>query len=334
MPQAWVTLDTIAKKTRLRREAMMTDRLALADTPKDIPSPDVMAKVIISGDLSQLDAKQKVSYYGAVCESVGLNPLTKPFEFINLSGKLVLYATRNCTDQLRKLYGISVEIVGREVVEDCYVVTARASMPGGRHDESTGVVAIAGTKGEFRANLMLKCETKSKRRVTLSLVGLSTLDESEVEVDSIPGAQPVPFDPAPLTHSLTPSPGPAAPNAVIADPGAEGAPVAPANLNTQIPEAWQPFVEKGTPLTGSILDVKTETAAGRKSAKSYTKTTITLWPTDKLITDIVELYTLDLAMGAAAVGFKDRGERVTVTVKETPRGHELLTLQIATDEAF
>jgi len=93
-------------------------------------------------------------------------------------------------------------------------------------------------------------------------------------------------------------------------------------------------VEKGTPLTGSILDVKTETAAGRKSAKSYTKTTITLWPTDKLITDIVEIYTLDLTMGAQAIVFKDSGERVTVTMKDTPRGHELISLAVANDHAF
>jgi hypothetical protein len=36
---------------------------------------------------------------------------------------------------------------------------------------------------------MMKAETKSKRRVTLSIVGLGMLDESEV--DSIPGAKAV-----------------------------------------------------------------------------------------------------------------------------------------------
>ena len=33
------------------------------------------------------------------------------------------------------------------MVEDCYVVTARASFPDGRHDESIGAVPIAGLKG-------------------------------------------------------------------------------------------------------------------------------------------------------------------------------------------
>ena len=98
----------------------------------------------------------------------------------------MLYATRNATDQIRHRYGISVTITSREVVEDTYVVTARATLANGRHDESIGAVPIAQLRGENRSNAMMKCETKAKRRVTLSLVGLSTLDESEI--DSIPGA--------------------------------------------------------------------------------------------------------------------------------------------------
>jgi hypothetical protein len=35
---------------------------------------------LIQGDLSKLTSEQRLSYYKSVCESVGLNPLTKPFE--------------------------------------------------------------------------------------------------------------------------------------------------------------------------------------------------------------------------------------------------------------
>jgi hypothetical protein len=239
-----------------------------------------------------------------------LNPLTKPFEFLRLSGKEVLYALRNCTDQLRHRYAISVEITAREIVDDTYVVTARASFPDGRHDESIGAVPIAGLKGEARSNAMMKCETKSKRRVTLSLVGLSTLDESEI--DSIPGAQAVPVTLPELD--------------VI---GAGG--VAPSEP-PPLPEAWKPFV--GVPMTGQIMDIKTETKAGRKSAQNYTKTTITFWPADAPITACVELYTLDLELGAKAIAFKEHGARVTVTVHDTERGHELQSLDVANDAAF
>ena len=151
----------------------------LSVVPKTI-DPAIVEHVLLHGDLSQLDPQQRVSYYGAVCDSVGLNPLTKPFEFITLNGKLVLYALRAATDQLRAIHEVSIQFTAREVVEDSYVVTARATLPNGRSDEAIGAVAIAGLKGEARANAMMKAETKAKRRVTLAIVGLGMLDESEV----------------------------------------------------------------------------------------------------------------------------------------------------------
>jgi hypothetical protein len=54
-------------------------------------------------------------------------------------------------------------------------------MPNGRCDESTGAVSVSGLKGEALANAYMKAETKAKRRVTLSILGLNMLDESEVE---------------------------------------------------------------------------------------------------------------------------------------------------------
>ena len=62
-------------------------------------------------------------------------------------------------------------------------------MADGRTDESTGVVSIGNLKGDFLANACMKAETKAKRRVTLSIVGLGFLDESEAE--TIPNAQRV-----------------------------------------------------------------------------------------------------------------------------------------------
>src|SRR5262245_24677987 len=153
------------------------------------PAPSMAAaieRVLIQGDLSKLTPEQKVSYHNAVCQSVGLNPLTQPFEYITLSGKLRLYAKKDCTDQLRKLHDISVTIPARESIDGVYVVTARATMPGGRTDESTGAVPIENLKGDNKANAMMKAETKAKRRVTLSICGLGMLDESEVE--SVKGA--------------------------------------------------------------------------------------------------------------------------------------------------
>ena len=138
-------------------------------------------QVVVGGDLARLSPEQRVSYYQAVCASLNLNPLTRPFEYIRLNDKLTLYAKREATDQLRRLHNISVEIVGREQQGDLYVVTARATTPDGRTDESTGAVATAGLSGVNLANALLKAETKAKRRVTLSICGLGWLDESEVD---------------------------------------------------------------------------------------------------------------------------------------------------------
>lgn len=148
-----------------------------------VPQVQIQAieKVLMVGDLSQLSSEQRVSYYKSVCESLGLNPLTKPFEFITLNGKLVMYARRECTEQLRKLHNVSIKIVAREVISGVYVVTAQARFPDGREDESTGAVNIENLKGESLANAYLKSETKAKRRVTLSICGLGLLDETEVE---------------------------------------------------------------------------------------------------------------------------------------------------------
>ena len=294
---------------------------ALTAPAKELPSPDVIAKVLLGGDLAQLTSQQKISYYRSVCESLGLNPLTQPFEYLRLSGREVLYAKRNCTDQLRHAHHISVTIAARELVEDCYVVTARAAFPDGRHDESIGAVPIAGLKGESRSNAMMKAETKAKRRVTLSLVGLSTLDESEVE--SIPGAQPVPVDrgrecsPPPLNKSLTPSPGPAAPphrDPVIADPGT-GAPAAPAN----IPDAWVPFV-KVTTITGRIT-------GGTRNSKSG-KTTLDIETGD---TGLQQVWTLDKDLAKVATVYKDDKTPVTFTISPA---REIVTVSEAVNAAF
>lgn len=149
-------------------------------------------QVVVQGDLSKLSAPERVHYYKQVCDSLGLNPYTKPFDYITLNGKLTLYPKKDCTDQLRTQQRVSVTIVSRERLEDIYVVTARATMPDGRSDESVGAVNIANLKGDMLANALMKAETKAKRRVTLSICGLGWTDETEME--TIPNARPVNVD--------------------------------------------------------------------------------------------------------------------------------------------
>src|SRR4029079_19320560 len=91
-----------------------------------------MERLWIAGDLSQLNADQRVSYYNRVCESLGLNPLTKPFAYLKLSGKETLYALRDAAEQLRKIHGVSITAIETQKFDDVYVVTAKACDRTGR----------------------------------------------------------------------------------------------------------------------------------------------------------------------------------------------------------
>jgi len=152
-------------------------------------SPATLERVLLAGDLSALTEAQRVEYYRAVCASLGLNPLTQPFQYLRLNGRLVLYATRAATDQLRSLHGISIVEVRIERTDDLITVTVRGRARDGREDCEIGVVNVRGLQGDALANAEMKALTKAKRRLTLSLAGLGWLDESEIE--TIPGAQAV-----------------------------------------------------------------------------------------------------------------------------------------------
>jgi hypothetical protein len=145
-------------------------------------SNGVLEALVLSGDLSKMNDNQKVQYYQQFCQHLGLNPLTQPFKILKFQGREVLYATKDCTEQLRKIHGISVvELTTDLQPGSVYVVTCKVKDNHGKTDMSTGVVSIEGLKGEPLANALMKAETKSKRRATLSICGLGIMDESEIE---------------------------------------------------------------------------------------------------------------------------------------------------------
>ena len=150
-------------------------------------SAGVLERALVSGDLAGLNESQRLEYYRAVCESLSLNPLTRPFEYLRLNGRLVLYATRAAADQLRAIHGISILDAQIERQDDLITVTVRGRTRDGREDVEVGVVSVAGLRGDALANAQMKALTKAKRRLTLSLAGLGWMDETETE--TIPGAQ-------------------------------------------------------------------------------------------------------------------------------------------------
>lgn len=154
-------------------------------------SAELLEQVVVNGDLAKLSAPQRLDYYRQVCQSIGLNPLSKPFDYINLNGKLTLYAKKDATDQLRKINGVSIDDIKTDDEGDWFVVTVKGSDKNGRRDVEIGAVAKSDMRGNY-GNAMMKAVTKAKRRLTLSLCGLGWLDETEIE--SIPDARPVVVD--------------------------------------------------------------------------------------------------------------------------------------------
>lgn len=136
---------------------------------------------LLHGDISQMNPQQQQEFCAGLCRSLGLNPLTRPFEFIRLNGKLQPYAKKDATDQLRKIYHVSIEITQQDVSNGICTVTAKATLPNGRSDSDTGAVSVGNLKGDALCNAIMKTVTKAKRRVTLSICGLGVLDESEIE---------------------------------------------------------------------------------------------------------------------------------------------------------
>lgn len=171
-------------------------------------SADILRKVTLGDDMRSLTPDERLAYAAALCAAYGLDPLSKPFSFFEADGRLICYATRACTDQLRANRHISITITSREKTEDIYVVTAQATDPKGRTDESIGVVMIQGLTPNEVGPAMMSAETKAKRRVTLSICGLGVADESEL-ADIAKGKTREEFLPAAAGAKLAPGEQPA-----------------------------------------------------------------------------------------------------------------------------
>lgn len=164
----------------------MTDELAVKQN-----EAAMMESVLLGGDLSKLTPAQRVSYYQKVCQSTGLNPLTRPFDYITLNGKLTLYARKDASEQLRRLHNVSVDDVEITENSESFIVKVKGHDATGRADVEVGIVKKSDMRGDA-ANAQMKAVTKAKRRLTLSICGLGFLDETEVV--TIPDAQPVLVD--------------------------------------------------------------------------------------------------------------------------------------------
>lgn len=147
--------------------------------------PTVVAGDIEAGlgcsDVSKLTPEQRLSYYMAICKSMGVSPLTKPFILMrNQNGEQFFYPTKECAEQMRRIHCVSFGSQTREIIDDILVVTVFASLPNGRRESSIGAVDLGGLKGKARADAFMRAESKAKRRATLALIGLGFTDSDDV----------------------------------------------------------------------------------------------------------------------------------------------------------
>jgi hypothetical protein len=167
--------------------------------------PQRIEDVLINGNLASLSESERVQLYMQTCKSLKLNPLTKPFGYILVKGwsgddeKLILYATRNCTDQLRSVYGASDVPGSLKRSESSTELTAEIAVVGrnGRVSTDVGVIPMkqySRSRGEYTlsgrdlANAKMHVVTKARRRATLALYGLGGIvDESELDTMTVVG---------------------------------------------------------------------------------------------------------------------------------------------------
>ena len=160
-------------------------------------SSNELEKVILNADLSSLTGEQRVNFYYQVCDQYGLDPFTRPFEFIKMNNKLVLYATKSCASALQELKSISVEIVKQEQFQDVWIVTVRGTRANEKAAdgrvvaENVGITPIKGLSGDALSNSIMKAVTKAQRRLILQMCGLGQTDETELQSIANVSPQPV-----------------------------------------------------------------------------------------------------------------------------------------------
>jgi hypothetical protein len=187
-----VTTDTNAIARREEAGALATE----ADREH---AAGALAHILGSGDLGKLTNEQRVGHYLDVCQSLGLNPRTRPFDWIEFydpqtkAKKLQLYPNRSCAEQLRRQHQISVRVMRREPVgsgtdDAMFVVEVEGTTPNGRKGTAIKYVPLTGQsqgggtyrlKGNQLANAYMKAETGALRRLTFSMVGMASPPDVE-----------------------------------------------------------------------------------------------------------------------------------------------------------
>lgn len=152
-----------------------------------IAAAAALENAVMGWDFSGLNEVQRLTYLKSVCKEIGLNFKLNPFSYIKFQGKVIPYLNAGGTAQLRSINKISSKIMSRGLDKETNIFTIIVAVTAkdGRTDEAMGAISIAGLRGVDLVNAYLKCETKAKRRATLSLTGMLKFDTPTGEEEPI-----------------------------------------------------------------------------------------------------------------------------------------------------
>ena len=151
-----------------------------ANKAQDLLGEELLSKIVQSGDLSYLSESDRLVYYYAYCRQLGLNPLSRPFDYIIEGKKITLYPNAIAASQLRDKRNVSTRIVKEECLlnGEIYSVLVEAKI-GNRTEQATGKVSLVNLDGRAKATAMKKAETQARRRATLAIVGLDAIGDED-----------------------------------------------------------------------------------------------------------------------------------------------------------
>jgi hypothetical protein len=172
---------------------MATDSTALrVVTPMDEDdAAGALAHVLGTGDLYQLSDAQRVAHYLNLCRSCGLNPLSRPYQWIEFRDGdnppvLTLYFTPTAAAQALRNNHISVSFPRREIAGELFVCEAHGTAPDGREGVGTQYVPLTGKygrlTGRYLANALMSAETGALRRLALNMGVASGSDPDEGQI--------------------------------------------------------------------------------------------------------------------------------------------------------
>lgn len=159
---------------------------AIAATNSEEIDLKPLFKVAMAGDLSSLTMRDKMMLYASKAKSMGIDPMTQPFDLIESKGKQVLYPNAKCAAELQRIHGVSLGAVRTQMLDkDLVQVEITATLRNGRTDSDIGIVQV-GDRGISRGDAIMKAATKAKRRVTFSILGMSSFVLEPDEMTEIP----------------------------------------------------------------------------------------------------------------------------------------------------